>query len=1010
MKRNHSLTTALLAAVALASAPAAAQEYVENNFLAVDIDTVAGHTALRTTGGADGDINAGLDNEKILVYGYGNTAETILDVDGQRTALSSLTPESVTNDGATITMTWRAGDVTITREWAITQSSSGNADMVRMATTVQNSGSAGHTVSLFQGIDTMIGANDGAPLFTDSGIIENEVMLEGADVPNTWQAFELDDVANPGLTAMGVLAGGDATKPDRFLLGNWPLGVGFDFDYLGNGSAIADYNDTAVSMWWDGRVLAPGSFLEVVTYYGVGSGTTVAGDLALNVTSPAILTVDAATNTLSPNPFDVNLVVENNHGFTATNVTAQLTLPAGLSLVGGDALAAAGDIPAGGTALLSWQVEATAPAAGTGGTADPADLTEGGAAALALLAFVNDPATDFARLDVDAGVSSTAATNILAHRDGADALPGGGDDDLFDTVAELDAISYVGPATLEDLASYAIANGYATGGGGNAIYTYFVDVTADNDNDVYTASRDVEVPPVDDGVLEGLDVVVHTTDPSDFETIEMIVGVNDSGSGEFVAGLDVTNFDVTEDGVPMNNCTVNLLSESSNSAQADIVFVFDVTGSMDDEIADLKANIIDFADQLETSNVDYSLGLVTFSESVTGVYGMTQDVSEFRTLIQSIFTDSGTTENPLDAVVEAMSMGWRENSDRILILATDETWNVYSHTVEQAMQSAQGNGVRVHAATLPELNPDYDSLVTGTGGAFFDITGTFATVLDDLRDEIINRYQIRCDTPRPVRDNTWRDVNVEVDAGDGRGGEDTGRYFIEGGALRIDPTFSVAEIGSTFTVDVVADSVSDLHNAHIVVDFDPSYLRYEGAVGGELLARPDSSGSVGDPILLEGVAHDPTAGHLVIDVARQSSEGTDGTGVLLTLELTLTSAAPDDADDAETDDLVFGADVYLEDNSLNEIRVTAVSNGDVDSVGMSLLGDFDEDGDIDLVDFNTLVGNWGSTTGTLTGATGGDIGPAVGTAPNLTPSPDGIVNFRDLFVFTRMFNWFRFES
>ncbi len=40
---------------------------------------------------------------------------------------------------------------------------------------------------------------------------------------------------------------------------------------------------------------------------------------------------------------------------------------------------------------------------------------------------------------------------------------------------------------------------------------------------------------------------------------------------------------------------------------------------------------------------------------------------------------------------------------------------------------------------------------------------------------------------------------------------------------------------------------------------------------------------------------------------------------------------------------------------------------------------------------------------------GGDIGPADGDPPNMTPSPDGIVDHRDLFVFTRMFNWFRFE-
>src|SRR5690606_29529455 len=123
---------------------------------------------------------------------------------------------------------------------------------------LRNSGAVSHTVSLFHGIDTMIGDNDGAPLYTSAGIIETETLLSGAQVPSSWQAFEQNDVANPGLTAMGVLSGGDATKPDRFLLGSWPNGVGRVPSYEGNGSAISDHNDTAVSLWWDNRTLVPG--------------------------------------------------------------------------------------------------------------------------------------------------------------------------------------------------------------------------------------------------------------------------------------------------------------------------------------------------------------------------------------------------------------------------------------------------------------------------------------------------------------------------------------------------------------------------------------------------------------------------------------------------------------------------------------------------------------------------------------------------------------------------------
>src|SRR5690606_26196595 len=127
--------------------------------------------------------------------------------------------------------------------------------------------------------------------------------------------------------------------------------------------------------------------------------------------------------------------------------------------------------------------------------------------------------------------------------------------------------------TLTSLASYAIGNGYA-GAGGEAVYTYFVDVSADNDSAVYSASRDVRVPPVDDGVLDGLDVTIHSTDPADFETVEMIVSVNDSDSGDFVSTLDASHFNVSEDGVAMENCTVELLSQSTSASKADIVFVF----------------------------------------------------------------------------------------------------------------------------------------------------------------------------------------------------------------------------------------------------------------------------------------------------------------------------------------------------------------------------------------------------------------------------------------------------
>ena len=86
-------------------------------------------------------------------------------------------------------------------------------------------------------------------------------------------------------------------------------------------------------------------------------------------------------------------------------------------------------------------------------------LKEGSPAALSVLAMVNDPVTTTAVLK-SGKVTSTTATKILAHRDGADGEVRSGDEDLYDTVAELDAIKGVGPATLRNLASLADKLGY----------------------------------------------------------------------------------------------------------------------------------------------------------------------------------------------------------------------------------------------------------------------------------------------------------------------------------------------------------------------------------------------------------------------------------------------------------------------------------------------------------------------------------------------------------------------
>lgn len=80
----------------------------------------------------------------------------------------------------------------------------------------------------------------------------------------------------------------------------------------------------------------------------------------------------------------------------------------------------------------------------------------------ATLALVNHPDTDLPLLDDTVGLDARAARNIIAARAGDDGTLGTADDQPIASMAALDAIPYVGPRALEDLAAYALANGYGS--------------------------------------------------------------------------------------------------------------------------------------------------------------------------------------------------------------------------------------------------------------------------------------------------------------------------------------------------------------------------------------------------------------------------------------------------------------------------------------------------------------------------------------------------------------------
>jgi subtilisin-like proprotein convertase family protein len=106
------------------------------------------------------------------------------------------------------------------------------------------------------------------------------------------------------------------------------------------------------------------------------------------------------------------------------------------------------------------------PATGVDGKADGAlgALVTGTPASVGVLALLNDPSTTFALLDDAVALDRRAAASLIAHRDGPDGAFGTADDDLYDTIEEVDAQYYVGESALTRLAEHAALLGFTPEG------------------------------------------------------------------------------------------------------------------------------------------------------------------------------------------------------------------------------------------------------------------------------------------------------------------------------------------------------------------------------------------------------------------------------------------------------------------------------------------------------------------------------------------------------------------
>jgi von Willebrand factor type A domain-containing protein len=189
------------------------------------------------------------------------------------------------------------------------------------------------------------------------------------------------------------------------------------------------------------------------------------------------------------------------------------------------------------------------------------------------------------------------------------------------------------------------------------------------------------------------------------------------------------------------------LGQDSAKARADLVFVIDTTGSMNDKIDGLIESCETFVDRLAKKHIDWAAAVVGFGDlTVEGdrivATQFSSNAGRVKTLLRGIPRYSGggnEGESSLEALQAALSQpGFRDEAIKVLVLITDEP-----ALQRQLRPSAVSGKLKEAGAITFVLSPNlkyFRSMAADTGGQWWNVEsgGDFARILD-VFDSIAKR-------------------------------------------------------------------------------------------------------------------------------------------------------------------------------------------------------------------------------------------------------------------------------
>ncbi len=212
----------------------------------------------------------------------------------------------------------------------------------------------------------------------------------------------------------------------------------------------------------------------------------------------------------------------------------------------------------------------------------------------------------------------------------------------------------------------------------------------------------------------------------------------------------------SEDIDPAGNWNGEEVPESKESNKVDIVFAIDATGSMSDEINDVKDSLAAFSENLIAKGLNIRFSIIEYRDITcseptivhewSGSHWITSTEGVVSTL-QSISVSGGgdgpeTVIDALGYVADNSFMKWRSDAYRFAFVLTDANYKTnnnfgYSSLSQLAVKLAEMEIV-TSVITSSSYKSTYSELYTTTGGIYANIySGSFEDEMMALSDSII---------------------------------------------------------------------------------------------------------------------------------------------------------------------------------------------------------------------------------------------------------------------------------